>query len=112
MTVIHGEVDLAGRLPQFQSDDTPFQLMQNSWGAILNPIIGAEIVNSSILEKIALTTGNNSVNHKLGRTLKGWIIVRQRGAAQVYDSQDNNSMPNLTLVLVSSASVNVDLLVF
>lgn len=99
-------------LPQFQSDDRTFQMMQNQWATTLNPIITRAQNNSLILKSISLQSGANSINHLLGRKLQGWKIVRQRAAASIYDDQDSNPTPNLTLALVSDADVVVDLEVF
>lgn len=103
---------MAGLLPQFQSDDKDFQLMQNAWAARINPLLKNPANNSLILKEVILTTGSNIVNHLLGRKLQGWAIIRKRAAAEIYDTQDANSMPELTLTLTSSANVTVDLMVF
>ena len=89
-----------------------FSMLQTKWASILNPLLGNPSNNASILPKISLLTGSNVVNHKLGKKLQGWSIVRQRSAANIYDDQDANQSPDLTLVLVSSADVVVDLQVF
>lgn len=96
-------------LPQFQGGDQTFQLMQNSWGAILNPLLLNPTLQSVLLKNVSLINGMTTVNHKLGRKLQGWKIVRQRAAASVYDAQDANQMPDLTLVLISNAAVVIDL---
>lgn len=87
-------------------------LLQSKWASILNPLIATPANNSSILSAVKLTTGSNTINHKLGKNLTGWSVIRQRSAASIYDNQDSNQMPNLTLVLVSDADVSVDLEVF
>lgn len=99
-------------LPQFQSDDTNFQLMQSKWASILNPIISSPANNSLILKNIHLAVGNNVIPHLLGRNLQGWKIVRQRGPASIYDNQDQQQLPQYMLTLVSSAAVSVDIEVF
>lgn len=99
-------------LPQFQSEDKDFTLMQNAWARILNPIVDNSLSFSLVLTNVALKTGSNTINHTLARRLTGWVLVRQRGAASVYDTQDSNNIPDKTLVLVSSANISVDLLVF
>lgn len=96
------------KLPQ-QLD---WQLAQNKWASIIDPVIGSPANNSIILKNIALATGNNVINHKLGRNLQGWQIIRKRAAADIYDTQDTNQMPNLTLTLVSDAPVTVDIEVY
>lgn len=78
----------------------------------MNPVLALPQTNSSILSNVQLKVGSNVINHGLGRTLQGWSLVRQRAAASIYDNQDNNQTPALTLVLVSSAAVSVDLEVF
>jgi hypothetical protein len=99
-------------LPQFQDDSLPFQLMQNQWGSILNPVINNPANNSLLLKNISLASGDNTINHKLGRNLQGWKVVRQRASATIYDKQDSNPMQNLTLVLNASGAVVIDLEVF
>lgn len=86
--------------------------MQTNWSSQLNPLLAAPSNNSTILKNVSLTTGTNTINTTLGRALQGWTIVRQRAAASVYDNQDSNPNPTLTLVLISSANVICDIEVF
>lgn len=86
-----------------------FSEVQTKWRGILNPFISNPSLQSVILPKISLLEGSNTVNHTLGRNLTGWRIIRQRGSATIYDTQDVNSSPNLTLLLNASANVVVDL---
>lgn len=86
--------------------------MQNQWATAIEPVLNNPVIQGLILPNIALTTGSNSVNHRLARKLVGWYIVRQRGPASIYDTQDANQMPQLTLSLTSSADVVVDIAVF
>lgn len=95
-------------LPQKQTLDQ----MQTKWASILDPVIKAPTNNASILQNVSLVAGTNSVNHRLGRKLQGWYIVRLRAASTIYDMQDTNQTPQLTLVLNASAPVVVDLAVF
>lgn len=99
-------------LPIFQDDNKNFTMMQTKWAAALEPIIDLPLNDSVLLKGVVLTTGTNQVNHKLGRKIQGWIVVRQRSAASFYDTQDLNQHPTLTLSLVSSANVTVDLVCF
>lgn len=100
------------KLPQFQSDNMTFQQMQNQWGSILDPVVAHPLLGGYILNGVTLQAGANPINHKLGKPLTGWYIVRLRGPASIYDTQDTNSTPAVTLDLVSSALVNCDIYVF
>ncbi len=97
------------RLPQKLNLDQ----MQNIWGSIIDPVVANPVNNSLLLKSIALSSGNNVINHRLGRKLQGWKITRMRSVAiSIYDTQDDNGMPDLTLNLNASAPCVVDIEVF
>ena len=89
-----------------------WDIAQDRWASILNPLIKNPSNNKSILKNIKLIAGTNVINHGLGAPLQGWNPTRIRASATFYDLQDANQMPDLTLVLVSSANVVIDLEVF
>lgn len=79
----------------------------------LAPMIAKIQNDSNIISNVSLKTGQiNIVNHRLDRKLLGWEIVRLRSEADIWDSQDQNASPNLTLLLNCSADCVVDILVF
>lgn len=88
------------------------EMMQTKWRSILNPLLANPTNNSSLLRGISLINGTTTINHLLGETLQGWKVVGIDGAATIYDQQANNPRPELTLVLVSNAAVQVTLEVF
>ena len=89
-----------------------WEIAQDRWAAQLDPVLALPQSQSIILKNVALINGTTVVNHKLGRNLQGWKIIRLRASATIYDNQDSNQTPNLTLILVSNAAVTVDLEVF
>lgn len=95
-----------------QSADQDLMTVQQNLTRTLNPIFNTNTLGGNILSNITLISGSNIINHKLGRTLSGWQIIRQRAAASIFDTQDTNKTPALTLTLTSSAPVVVDLYVF
>ncbi len=99
-------------LPKFKSDDQSLSLLQTAWASQLDPVLKNALVNGNLLKNVALVSGANVVNHKLGRNLQGYLITRQRASASIYDTQDVNPTPALTLTLNSSAAVTVDLYCF
>lgn len=91
----------------------PLDMMQDKWAADIEPVLNNPIVDSNLLKSISLIAGTNVVSHKLGRNLIGWYITRMRSNfTELYDLQDSNQTPQLTLVLVASANCVVDLQVF
>lgn len=89
-----------------------WEMAQDRWASLINPILTNPALDSSILKNVSLAVGNNVINHKLGRKLQGWRLVRQRAQANIWDEQDSNQMQDLTLVIASDAIVNVDIEVF
>ena len=70
------------------------------------------IINGSLLEEVALISGDTTLDHGLGRELLGWIVVGQSASATIYDKQGTNSDSGRTLILNSSAVATVNLWVF
>lgn len=95
-----------------QSGDRSQQFAQQSQQQALQPLLRNPVTNGIILEKVSLLTGSNTIQHKLGRKLQGWVIVRISAAAAIYDTQDTNPDPQINLVLVSSAPATVNIYVF
>ena len=87
-------------------------LMQTGWAQQLNPVIQNPVTQGLLLKNVFLVAGINNINHLLGRKLQGWIVTRISASFVLYDSQDSNPMPELTLQLFSTAAAKVDLYVF
>ena len=103
---------MRSRITQVQTDDRNVNQLQQNVQAALGPLLTNPALNGRVLQGISLLAGPNIINHGLGRKLVGWMIVRQRAASSVYDAQDVNTQPALTLALVVSAPVVCDLYVF
>jgi len=90
-----------------------WKLASIRWASLIEPFLNKPANQAVILPDITLTTGVNVINHRLGDKLRGWFPTRVRGvSATFYDQQDTNPTPALTLILVSSADVTIDLAVF
>lgn len=96
------------RLPQ----KLPWEMSSTPWASAIEPLLSNPANNSIILKNVVLVSGTNVINHRLGQKLSGWKTTRVRAAAMIYDTQDSNPTPALTLVLIASAPVTIDLEVF
>lgn len=100
-------------LPILHTDDKDVLLLQTTWSTQLNPLLAQPISSGQILKSVVLASGANIINHKLSRKLQGWFLVRvHNNFAQIYDTQDSNLTPQLTLLLNASTGVTVDIFVF
>lgn len=98
--------------PQVQTDDRNVNQLQKNIQQSLGPVIANPLVSGVILESVSLASGDNTIPHKLGRVLQGWVVVRKRAASEIFDKQDSNPTPEVTLVLNASVAVVVNLYVF
>lgn len=87
--------------------------LQNNISDSLNPM-AAKVQNDSVIliNQSLLAGKNNVINTTLGRKLIGYNVIRLRGNAVIWDTQDNNTSPNLTLWLSCSTNVVIDIEVF
>lgn len=95
-----------------QTPDRQFQQFQQNLVTSLMPVTANAFTQGVILPKVSLKVGATTIPTTLNRTLQGYVVVRQRAQANIWDSQDSNSSPSQTLILNSTAAVVVDLMVF
>tara|TARA_Y100000310_G_C20671353_1_gene810490 strand:+ start:2469 stop:2786 length:318 start_codon:yes stop_codon:yes gene_type:complete len=79
----------------------------------LAPVMDASIIDGQLITGQELVSGTTSIiNHKLGRNIRGWIVVAKNAAQHVYDVQSSNDDPDKFLYLTAGGTVTVDLWVF
>lgn len=106
------------RLFKVQTTDRVINQLQDNIGNLLEPtattVEQSPLLAGKILTSVALSASSNTIRHTLGRTLKGWFIVRQRASASIYDTQDSLTAEEKAVILklTSSATVTVDIYVF
>jgi hypothetical protein len=86
-----------------------WELAQDRWKTILQPLLDSPTLQGNNLTGIALINGSTTVNHLLGRVQQGWILTDVNGAATIYRSGSFNAT---SMVLVSNAAVTVNIYVF
>lgn len=100
------------RVLKVQHSDQRINLIQDRVLEGLNPILSKEFMDSELLQGVVLANGANTVDHKLGRELVGWIVTRINAAVTLFDTQSSNPLPEKNLKLTASGAAIVDLLVF
>lgn len=93
--------------------DVNIMRIQDNIESAIAPVLRNVILNSVLLKDIELTASvANEISHKLAQNLTGWVLIRNRANAVVWDEQDTNKNAKRTLILQTSANTVVDLLVF
>lgn len=103
---------MISKIYRLQSENREINQLQLNIINGVNALIGLPLNQGTLIQEVDLVTGANVVNHTLGRALVGWILTRVRANATVFDTQDLNPNPGLTLFLTASADVTVDLWCF
>jgi hypothetical protein len=76
----------------------------------LGPLLNLPLSTSNFLEDLDLTTGSNSINHGLGRILRGWLVANRNAVVDLYE--EPSPFPKKTLVLNASTDAMISLIVF
>lgn len=92
--------------------DGDLRLVQDSVDKVLGVISKKEILDGQLLKDVGVSTQTVFLEHKLGREVQGYIVVKNNAAAHVYDEQDLNPTPTKTLALKSNTTAIVSLWVF
>lgn len=91
-----------------QTTNSELDKVQDDISYVLQPILQSAIINGVQVNGVLIGTGPTSVNHGLGRTPLGCIIV-DRDAAPVPWTLSKNKQ---TIVLQASSSVTVNLWIY
>lgn len=82
--------------------------LQDNVAAALLPIQTKLILDGAFVSGVNLITGNNTVQHKLGRKIIGYFVVSQSAASTFFDDiQSTKSATSFVLCSGSPCSVNL-----
>lgn len=82
--------------------------LQANVGEALTPLQNKPILDGIFLRGIVLISGDNLIQHKLGRKVVGYWPTSQTAASQFYDNiQTNTSLTNFILTATSPCTVNL-----
>lgn len=87
-----------------------WEISNQLWSQILSPVINNPITQGQLMSGIALVSGTpKTLNHSLGRMMKGWFVVDNTTNSNVWRTQALNTQ---TLTLQASASTTISIWVF
>lgn len=87
----------------------PYEMMQQKWASLLNPILLNPLNSIGIIENYKLNAGVNIINHMLGQLPQGWFLVDKQGPGDIYRTAPYT---DIQLTLTSTTAVVVSIGVF
>ncbi len=97
------------KFKKLSSQEPVIRQIQDNIEQAINPVLDKAILDGVYLKSITLSTGSvDKINHKLGRTPLGYIVVKRNANSVIYDS----AMDSKTISLNCSANVTISLWVF
>ena len=90
-----------------------FNIGQDHIEEVITPVLNAVIIDGVVVEDIDLVMGSfTSVEHKLGRKPRGYLVIRRSAAQTVYEEAGDYENRKLFLKLRASGTVTVNLWIF
>lgn len=97
-------------LKKIQSADRVLNQFQENVDRVLQPLLANVLADGRLVTGISIVSGTPArVEHKLGRAIRGWLVVDKNANADVWRSTSTLSD---VLILNSSANVTLTLWVF
>lgn len=87
--------------------------LQDATAAVFRTMSDREILDGQLLRDISLVAlAVTRLDHKLGRDLIGWSVVRKSATCDIWDGQADNISPGRSLLITASQDVTISLWVF
>lgn len=94
-----------------QSTDRVINAIQDNVETALRPILKNPLLDGRLIEGIDITVGEAcTVEHGLGRNLRGWFVVSPNASSNVWETA--SALPTKTLILNASANVRISVWIF
>ena len=97
---------------QLWSDNQEITRLQTHIKTVLNPLLELPISDGVMIENLDIGTGDTVVNHKLGRNCEGFLVVRLKSNATIYESSTVNATPENTIILKASGAATANIYFF
>lgn len=91
-----------------QTNDVNLEKIQANTRSATQAARSNPINSGTVLSSVSLSSGDNQIPHKLGKSLQGWFIVDVNAASSIYKKSSNDK----TITLNSSVACVVNLFVF
>ena len=87
--------------------------VQDSIEQTFKSVLSVPLLNGVLIRSINLTSGTtNRIEHKLGRNLIGYLVLRKDAPATIYDTKSSAVSDKDFLLLSTTQNTTIDIWVF
>lgn len=91
-------------LPFFKSTSRELDQLQTRWKQDLDPVVDNDLLKGRIMRNVALQSGANQLEHRLGRPLQGWFIIDLNANVSLFSPSHDSLFLNITASGPATAS--------
>lgn len=92
----------------FSAEDQEVARLQDNVAEFTRPLVASPLTDALLLGPVTVGTTPTEIAHKLGRSMKSWILAAPLANAQVWEVARNSK----TITLQASSNVVCSLVVF
>jgi hypothetical protein len=100
------------RTSKLNTGDQTIARLQSLIDRALQQIVNLNPFFRGSLLEVSLTTADLPVDHLLNREYRGFLVVRLRGDARIWESSTPNAAPSQKIILKASGAVDATVWVF
>lgn len=97
---------------RFNSQSRELVQLQGNIQSAFSQVLLIPILNGVLLENLEIVAGDNTITHKLGRRIRGYLVTRKNSASDIYDKISTDTALDQSFTLNSSADCIISLWVF
>lgn len=98
-------------MKKIQSPDRVMNTIQDNVETALRPLLTNPLLDGTLIEGVSIVTGTpKTIEHGLGRAARGWFVISPQAEASVWET--SSALPTKTLILNSSANIDLKLWVY
>jgi len=99
-------------LRQFSANSTDVDRLYQHVSNFASQFTTKPLLDGIHFKGVSLSSGDNTVNHGLGRQIQGWVITNKDAAGDVYATPSKQTTSDKTLILTASTDLLVSIYVF
>lgn len=93
---------------RIRTTNAVLEKLQSNVENSFRPLNASQIIDGNLIEDVALrASAPRTINHLLGRSYRGWIVVRRNADCVIWESPTSNMKQELILNTIADVTVSL-----